>query len=134
MLQEQREYVLDAMFEKRVQEGERVIELGDNGDYFYIVDRLGMSIIIYIWACFPIVSQLSLLAHSCFYSQSREVLLILDLLIFSGRLDVLIKIDGEEKKVSFLFFLFSFSSPSCKYVVIATMEMLSKIKVGLTCN
>lgn len=54
--QEQREYVLDAMFEKRVQEGERVIELGDNGDYFYIVD--------------------------------------------SGRLDVLIKIDGEEKKVS----------------------------------
>ena len=40
--------MLDAMFEKRVQEGERVIELGDNGDYFYIVDRLGMSIIIYI--------------------------------------------------------------------------------------
>jgi len=54
--QEQREYVLDAMFEKRVPEGERVIEWGDSGDYFYIVD--------------------------------------------SGRLDVLIKIDGEEKKVS----------------------------------
>ena len=27
------------MFEKRVPEGERVIEWGDSGDYFYIVDR-----------------------------------------------------------------------------------------------
>jgi len=36
--QEQREYVLDAMFEKTVPAGEKVIELGDNGDYFYVVD------------------------------------------------------------------------------------------------
>lgn len=36
--QEQREYVLDAMFEKQATPGERVIELGDNGDYFYVVD------------------------------------------------------------------------------------------------
>jgi len=36
--QEQREYVLDAMFEKTVPPGEKVIELGDDGDYFYVVD------------------------------------------------------------------------------------------------
>ncbi|KAL5266982.1 hypothetical protein ACHWQZ_G004127 [Mnemiopsis leidyi] len=36
--QEQREYVLDAMFEKAVPAGEKVIELGDNGDFFYVVD------------------------------------------------------------------------------------------------
>jgi len=36
--QEQREYVLDAMFEKQASAGEKVIELGDNGDYFYVVD------------------------------------------------------------------------------------------------
>jgi len=36
--QEQREYVLDAMFEKQVSAGEKVIELGDNGDFFYVVD------------------------------------------------------------------------------------------------
>lgn len=36
--QEQREYVLDAMFEKTVPSGEKVIELGDDGDYFYVVD------------------------------------------------------------------------------------------------
>lgn len=35
---EQREYVLDAMFEKQVSTGEKVIELGDNGDFFYVVD------------------------------------------------------------------------------------------------
>jgi len=36
--QEQREYVLDAMFEKPAVAGEKVIELGDNGDFFYVVD------------------------------------------------------------------------------------------------
>lgn len=35
---EQRGMVLDAMFEKSVQEGEKVIELGDSGDFFYVVD------------------------------------------------------------------------------------------------
>jgi len=36
--QEQRGLVLDAMFEKIVPAGEKVIELGDDGDYFYVVD------------------------------------------------------------------------------------------------
>lgn len=35
---EQRGMVLDAMFEKTVEEGDKVIELGDSGDFFYVVD------------------------------------------------------------------------------------------------
>jgi len=36
--QETREYVLDAMFEKPALKDEKVIELGDDGDFFYVVD------------------------------------------------------------------------------------------------
>lgn len=36
--QETREYVLDAMFEKPAVKDEKVIELGDDGDFFYVVD------------------------------------------------------------------------------------------------
>ena len=36
--QETREYVLDAMFEKPAPKDEKVIELGDDGDFFYVVE------------------------------------------------------------------------------------------------
>ena len=38
-LQEQLNEVLDAMFEKKVQPGDHVIDQGDDGDNFYVIDR-----------------------------------------------------------------------------------------------
>ena len=37
-LQEQLSEVLDAMFEKKVQPGDHVIDQGDDGDNFYVID------------------------------------------------------------------------------------------------
>lgn len=37
--QEQMSQVLDAMFEKLVEGGEHVIDQGDDGDNFYVIDR-----------------------------------------------------------------------------------------------
>jgi len=34
--------VLDAMFERKVQPGDHVIDQGDDGDNFYVIDR-------YVW-------------------------------------------------------------------------------------
>lgn len=39
-LQEQTNQVLDAMFERTVQAGEHVIDEGDDGDNFYVIERL----------------------------------------------------------------------------------------------
>lgn len=38
-MQEELTRVLDAMFEKRVTSGDHVIDQGDDGDNFYVVDR-----------------------------------------------------------------------------------------------
>ena len=40
VLKEQLKQVLDAMFERKVQSGEHVIDQGDDGDNFYVIDRL----------------------------------------------------------------------------------------------
>lgn len=37
--QEQLSQVLDAMFERKVEPGDHVIDQGDDGDNFYVIDR-----------------------------------------------------------------------------------------------
>lgn len=39
LFKEQLKQVLDAMFERKVQSGEHVIDQGDDGDNFYVIDR-----------------------------------------------------------------------------------------------
>ena len=38
-VQEQTGYVLDAMFERNVNAGDHVIDEGDDGDNFYVIER-----------------------------------------------------------------------------------------------
>ena len=39
LFQEQLNEVLDAMFERKVQPGDHVIDQGDDGDNFYVIDK-----------------------------------------------------------------------------------------------
>lgn len=46
ILQQEMSELLDAMFERKVQAGELVIRQGDDGDYFYVIERGTFQIIV----------------------------------------------------------------------------------------
>lgn len=74
--------MLDAMFEKKVSPDEHVIDQGDDGDNFYVVDRLATQ---------------NLFKENIVRNCHQDLIIAYT---FSGTYDIFVKIDGADKNVS----------------------------------